>query len=376
MKLVPDEQKFTKNNSITFKLRVAPTQANSATYELTVPILDGSEGVRPAVIFRKVISTVFNGMNADNAAKKDGMVKRILKGNALQAYEGALRKHVLERWAQLKELAKHTSADNGEDEAAQKLAMDAVQKPDINEDGVQKGIDAVVIYMCPYKALPRIKRWLRRKCRKEVGMTIREFYTHLQRVNSDELPQLPPDFSESQSLGSDEIIDIILFAIPNSWKKELDRQGKDPDELGEVELIRLLEQYEASESYEPVPKKKTDSSKTKGASTKKAKTTSTKKDKYCEKHGWNSTHKTSECKVLKNQKTPYKNKTWKKNDADRSKQELKLLIQETLKEELNSVESDSKKRKSEDSEDTEEELDMLESYDYGDMDDIQKIKQD
>ena len=384
MKFVPEVRKYTRNNSITFKLRVSPTSADSATLEQSMFILDGSEGVREAVSFRKEIGKVFVGMHANNAAKKDGLVQRVLKGNAMQAYNGGVESHLQARWTVQKEAAKQQSANNGGDAAAQLTAYNGVAKPDKNDDDVQSGIDAMVIYMCPYKALPRIRRWLRRSCRKSVGMTIREFYTHLMRINSDELPNLPPGFNANQSLASDEIVDIVLYAIPNSWKKELDRQGKDPDELGETDLVRLLEQYEAAEQYDT---KKSETKKTSSPAKKKTRTSPSTEDKkhFCKYHGWNTTHTSEECKVLKSQgedakkKGGYKNKTWSRS-KDYNKQELKVLIAEAMQEMNTTEDSSSKKRKissdEEDSSDNEctQSLRMAE-VDFSDMANL-KIKED
>jgi hypothetical protein len=68
--LVQEEPKFTKANSIALKLRVDPGDDHSPTYEKTVPILTGQEGVSSAVNFSRVLETVYAGMHADTAAKK------------------------------------------------------------------------------------------------------------------------------------------------------------------------------------------------------------------------------------------------------------------------------------------------------------------
>ena len=44
---------------------------------------------------------------------------------------------------------------------------------------VDTAMNAVVNSMTPYKALVRIKRWLRRKFRKPADITIRQFYGHV-----------------------------------------------------------------------------------------------------------------------------------------------------------------------------------------------------
>ncbi len=335
LELIPAPTKFTKSNSITFKLRVSPSSDKSPTFEVTLLILDGSEGIREAVTFRKVIASILTGMHATNADKKDGIVRQVLKGNAKQAYEQGIESNIVSRWLVLKREAKEASAQAGETADEQQTAYDEVDKPEKNDDDVQNGVDNVVIYMSPYKALPRIKRWLRRECRKPADMTIREFHTHISRVNNEEIPHLPPGFSEEQKLAADEMVDIILYAIPNSWKKELDRQGKDPDELGQIELVRFLEQLEAAEVHDTP--KKSEPKKTVPAKKKAKMETSGKR--FCRHHGWQYSHDSDGCKVLKGQeeKKPAKfgNKTWKRTKD--TKQEIKALIRETV-EEMNNAE--------------------------------------
>jgi hypothetical protein len=55
--------------------------------------------------------------------------------------------------------------------------------------------------VCPYKALEKQKRFMRRKMRKLANMRIRIFVNHLHRINFDELPQLPP-FATDQELSN------------------------------------------------------------------------------------------------------------------------------------------------------------------------------
>ena len=58
-------------------------------------------------------------------------------------------------------------------------------------------------------------------------MKIRIFIAHLTKINTTELPMLPP-YAVTNSLCDDEMIEIIMYAIPNSWNKKLREQGKDP----------------------------------------------------------------------------------------------------------------------------------------------------
>ena len=373
LSLVPTETKLHKNNSVVFKLRVTPASPDSPTYELTVPIVSGSEGTRAAVNFRRGVKTILTGMNATNADSQHAIIQRMLKDNALQAYLANAEKSQSEHHLALRERARANAIANGQDAAAQQAAWDAVNLPNLCTDDITYGINAVVQYMVPYKVLPRVKRWMRRKCRKQADMTIREFYNHFSRINEEEIPHLPPDFNHSQKLSDDEIIDIILFAIPNSWNRELDRQGKEPETMSQIELINFLEQLEASETHDAKSEKnqKKDSGK-KGQKKQKTSSSNDSGDsKYCMYHGKNNTHNTEKCKVIQglaeskknkddgNQGGSHKNKTWnrKKDDAKKKeKNELKSFIADSIKtgirDEMSSIRS-SKKRKSEDSSDEE-----------------------
>ena len=47
------------------------------------------------------------------------------------------------------------------------------------------------------------------------------------RINIEEIPVLLP-FEDNQSLAPDEVIEIFHHAIPNSWKREMKKQGFNP----------------------------------------------------------------------------------------------------------------------------------------------------
>ena len=158
-------------------------------------------------------------------------------------------------------------------------------------------------------------------------------------------------------------------------------------------LIDFCEQIEAAEAHDVdkqthVNKKKGNSSNKKDS---KAKGDDGKGKVYCEKHGWNYTHSTSECRVLQGEKRqkcdnsnkkPCGNKTWNRNKSESSTNESKKELQAFIKKqvakgvrkELNSV---SKKRKSE----SDDELDLnalekdLDNFNYDDMDNL-KIDSD
>ena len=66
-------------------------------------------------------------------------------------------------------------------------------------------------------------------------------------MNSLELPLLPP-FGAGNSLGDDELTEIIQYAVPSSWNKKLRKQGQDPINMGlSTQFLQALEDLEAAE---------------------------------------------------------------------------------------------------------------------------------
>jgi hypothetical protein len=164
----------------------------------------------------------------------------------------------------------------------------------------------------------------------------------------------------------------------------MERQGFDPFEHTVGEVVDFMEQIESSEDFDANSSKpKSDG---KNANTKKSngnpKKGSNNPDgkKFCMMHGWNTTHTTEECHLIKGMVQNKKAKSgdssnsngkssgnWKNKAAEKSKQtqkDLNTLIKKAVDEGIQKKLS-SKKRKSSD-----EELDLnaidLEGFNYED----------
>ena len=253
----------------------------------------------------------------------------------------------------------------------------------------------------PYKCLSKVKRFLRRDCRKPVEMKARDYVNSLMRVNNEEVPWIPPA-AVRQSLSDDEIIDIILYGTPKSWRVEMDRQGFDPLDKMIGEVVAFMERIEETEVTSVRDKKP--SSNSNGNKKPAAKDWKTKDwkaqgkgEKYCSLHGKGS-HTTEECKTIQNkrfkndrdgnpgyQKKAYGNKTWTKSADEgksNSKKELNAIVKKAIakgvRKELNAIQA---KRKTDDSSDEEGEFNMLEQafdlkdFNYADMENL-KIEDD
>ena len=51
-----------------------------------------------------------------------------------------------------------------------------------------------------------------------------ENFAAIRRINDEEIPFLPPQ-ELNQNLGEEEVVEIIYYGLPNSWKSEMARQG-------------------------------------------------------------------------------------------------------------------------------------------------------
>ena len=345
------------------------------------------------------MTKVVIGMHAQTAVEQKQLVMRCLTTTALQAFNSGWDKAVVHAndEALANARATHEAAMAAATTAQQRQQVGAFAAPGPVDPATYNAaiflgyaIDEIIRYVAPHKALPKVKRFLRRNCRKPYDMKVREFWNHLQRINDEELPSLPP-FDADQKLSSDEIIDILLFAFPKSWQNEMERQGFDPYEKTIPEILDLCERLENLEATTPPSTKKSNNNKGKKQPKGNA-------DKYCLLHGPGS-HNTDECKVLmaqaKKMKSSnddsggyqkrsgnYQNKSWnrKANDSnDKSKKELAAFMKKTIRKELNAMSAN--KRKSEDSDiEDSESLNALDKVDlsgfnYGAMDDL-KIDSD
>jgi len=235
---------------------------------------------------------------------------------------------------------------------------------------------------------------MRRNMRKPADMKVRTYGQHLVRINSEELPFVPAFVAQNQ-LMPDEMIDILLYACPRSWQKEMDRQGFDPLAHNFAQVMGFMERIEEAEDFDGTKIEDRKKSASKGKH--KSHNDKGKSDKkHCMLHGWGN-HSTEECETLKAQAKRMKddragdktkkfgNKTWtRKSDTSvtKNKKDLAAFITKQVKagvekrmQELNSCD---KKRKADDSDD---DLDLgcldkeLKDFNYEDMDNL-KIDDD
>ena len=349
-----ETKEIKKTECLSLKLRTNPNNANSQTYELTVKFF--SHGTPEEwLVFVRNLKRIFVGQNITQGAGKYAMIRRLLLGDTLAAFEKA---------------ATATGVENN-----------------ANFDVVLK---EVTTHVFPRRALTYQKRYMRRHMRKPKTMTTRDFAARVAELNAY-LKEFPP-FVNNQELPEEEVLDILEFGVPNSWQKNMVLQGFEPLNHTPSEFVAFCERHEFTEGSldnseqnvaKPKPSPKGGDDRKSGAkssaeahSNKKRKNT----EKWCDLHQ-TSGHDTSECKVVQAQIQKMrqswepvrhsKGKTDYSKKGDKDKKELMSLVKEGIKSYIMS-----KKQKHEKSYKVAEQSDDLSDFDVDDFKNLEVAKSD
>ena len=376
--LVPeDPEDMTGSNSRQFLLLTDPANADSAKYKFYARIIQGKEDVRTIIRWSSDAEKVVVGLNATTYLPQERLYLTMLDGAALTVFKSSLFASAQVRL----QTAIAAAATDAERNALRVAGAQPADRAHNRPADIHEAVGRVIINAIPSKTLQRVKRYLRRECRKPAGMLIRTFFQHLVHINNAELPRLPP-FGNDQALSTDELVDILLFATPRSWQKEMDRQGFDPVTHTPQQVVEFMEQIETAEDFDgkPVNNNGNDSSNAKKSPKKKGKPSASPSDeqKYCMLHGWGG-HATEDCFKLKAEAARLKGSSnsgstkgsWKskaKDGKDKTKKELSAIIKKKVSEgvqkELAALD---KKRKSNEVNAMDLDLDGLQDFNYDDL---------
>ena len=213
----PLEKEYKKDGYLTCRLRTQPENENSPVYELNLPYFkEGSP--EELLIFLQQMDKVIVGQNLNTPAQKYSLARRIFLGEALTAFEEAVRQNVEE-----------------------------------NNENFVHCLQHVVEHIFPARALISQKRYMRRFMRKPKEMSIRNFMARLTEINAY-LNRFPP-FQENQELPLDEIMDIAEFAVPARWQRTMVVQDFDCITHTPMEFVKFCEKLEMTdESTEDMEK--------------------------------------------------------------------------------------------------------------------------
>ena len=270
----PEHKKVPKTSYITFKLRSTPTDENSPEYDFSMQYFCTGT---PEELFTclKNVKKVFVGMNTTTGPNQYAMVRRILQGDALSAFEVA-----------------------------------AVKNGNETVENLKKCFTELKKHVLPVNAYQRQRHFMNRMLRKPKDWTIRQFMTRLTELN-DYLTDFPnPSATVTATKFSDhELTDIATNAIPNSWIKAMTYHDFDPLIHTPTEFTSFCERIEHVEDMSNAQETKSHTeSKTSGNGKvhsrsqngkrkSRSNTNSGQSGKWCELHKTNS-HNTGECKTL------------------------------------------------------------------------------
>ena len=150
------------------------------------------------------------------------MTANLLEGSPKETF-----RQEIERRATVERLRAATAANADPTDAAHTVIIGQPLGTHTLEADVRESIHAMLRGIMPLKTLERVKRYIRRECRKPADMKIRYFYQLITKMNTAEIPRVPP-FNPAQGFQQDEIMEIILYVVPKSWIREMHRQGIDP----------------------------------------------------------------------------------------------------------------------------------------------------
>jgi hypothetical protein len=267
LSLVPDDNELEESDTAKigqFKLYSDATNATSPKYSFSMPYADGSHSIRFQIKWVWNTCKVLLGMNITSGIAQAEMVRQLCSGQVLTQFnEQIVNMQLAAKLTRATAVMNAVVRDPAETDEEWKARRQQALKDDMllpvdnpTSNMVTVSLRTTIKMVCPYKALEKQKRFMRRKMRKPNDMRIRQFVNHLHRINYEELPQLPP-FGNNQPLSQDELLDIILYGIPKSWVKEMDRQDFDPFKSTNInQVVDFCERLESAEEFNPDQQKR------------------------------------------------------------------------------------------------------------------------
>ena len=329
----PEHKKVPKTSYVTFKLRTNPSETDSPEYDLSIQYFK-SGTAEELLTCLKNIKKVFVEMNIKTGPTQYAMVRRILQGDALSAFDLAAGSHGTE-----------------------------------TVDNIKKCFESLKKHVFPVNAYQRQRHFMNRVMRKPKDWMIRQFTTRVTELN-EYLAHFPdPSASvKAKKFADVEITDIAANAIPNSWLKAMAYHNFDPlihtpneftsfcERIEHVETMGNLSEKNSHNEPSAVATGKVQSRSRKGKRKSRDEEFSGKTGKWCVLHN-TDTHDTNECKTLlaqakkmraawetngvakgsstthhKNKGDSSKNVSWKKSTNENYAFELGKMMMSLMKE--------------------------------------------
>ena len=173
--LVPEEQEdeLRPEQTAQFSLFSQPADNTSAKYKTSVRVLQGGEEIRTIVQWLLDAQKVLHGLNVTAYAPSIPIVEALLSGMPLILFQAGLQDEKRKRFEARLEAAANNAARNA-------IRTAGVDHADNTADGqILSAMQYMAAQSMPRNALARVKRVLRRDCRKPVDMKVRAYLQHI-----------------------------------------------------------------------------------------------------------------------------------------------------------------------------------------------------
>ena len=293
---------------VSFSLKIKPNGSNEHNYKKTVRRF--SEG-SPSQWIQTLqdINEIWTQNKMNGAQDQAATVRTILRDDALTVFEGSL-------------------------ESQTEATTEGGSATPVTIEKVDKALAMVSASVFPHRALETQKLWMRRHMKKPSTMSYRLMQAKVLKMNRSLV--LFPEGSEGSKFSNHEILEILEFALPASWRAKFDLDSYIPTKHDRNRLLAECEAIERNEKVEhSVVKPKNGKQKEKSEKSNTQRTPRSLKLKFCSEHGPNTTHSSDKCWILHPNLKP--SKFDKAETFPRKGKAMKAMLQNTSKSELLSM---------------------------------------
>ena len=312
-----------KSEYETYTLKNIPADPNSSTFRVNVPYYRGGRGEQ-YILFKRNLEKIFAGQNVDDDATRFSIARRLLQGAALATFNTKIAEYEEE-----------------------------------NDAVFQIGLNAVRNAAFPKRAVSKQKRYMRRHMHKGITCSFKDFLHRVQEMNGyfqEMPPNVPVEDGEDEvapePMPDDDLMDILEFACPTGWQKQMRLQDFDTSQKTFSDLLDFCENLEELEELEQQTNTKKTGNKKDSGRTKKRKAESEyseSKKYYCMLHGTNTSHNSEDCTVLKSQakkmKGMYKAQPNERRSQYKKTQELQAIVASSVARAIKSIKKKGKVNK-------------------------------
>ncbi len=310
---VPDDKNPTESICYQLKQRASSTGTATAATTYKFYVKRFNEGtVHEWITTRHALQEIWTQNNNTDGTDRSATVRALLRGESLTVFN-----------ASMEELENPTDAQGIRTTA------------NVTADMVATALGLVAETVFPHRALMTQKVWMRRAMRKPKELSFRKTAAAVGRLNNS-LP-LFPNGSDTDKFSDPEVVELLEWSIPQTWRTKFDLDGYVPTEGTKAQLITACEILERNDPQKQAkgldnrPKEKAHNKK--GQSSNKHKNDRKSPEKraafYCTEHGANPTHNSASCYVLQNRTNKAKETTTMNKKTFR--RELNHLTRKTPK---------------------------------------------